>query len=82
MPGQCAVKGCKSFYRVRQNLQAEKVHSFKFPDNPTLRKKWMKEIGINSISKDCVVCQDHFLESYFVPKEEKLAIMINNLMIC
>ena len=71
---KCAVPGCKSFYRNQTNLQPSKVYSFRFPEGPVQRRKWIKEIGVKSISKDATMCQDHFMKSYFVPKEENVGV--------
>ena len=64
----CCVPDCKSeTSRVQQNFQQEKVHKFPSPDNPTERKRWL------IIVKGSLVCQYHFLDNYFVPKEENLS---------
>ena len=71
---KCCVPGCKSeTSRVRENFQNETVHKFPFPDNPTERNRWLRSIGLKSITKGSLVCQHHFIGTYFVSKEENLS---------
>ena len=70
---RCVVPGCKSeTSKNLPNLQSATVHKFKFPTERRLRKQWLQSIGITTIPKQASVCQFHFLDSYFVPKEENI----------
>ena len=69
----CVVPGCKSETKKNlPNLLPATVHKFSFPIERVLRKQWLKSIGIIQIPKSASVCQFHFLDSYFVPKEENI----------
>ena len=72
---RCCVPGCKSdTNRILPNYQPATLHKFPFPSDRNERKKWLQSIGITThrLSKEAVVCQHHFLDSYFVPKEENI----------
>ena len=69
----CVVPGCKSETNKNlPNLLPATVHKFSFPIDRVLRKQWLKSIGITQIPKSASVCQFHFLDSYFVPKEDNI----------
>ena len=69
----CVVPGCKSETKKNlPNLLPATVYKFSFPIERVLRKQWLKSIGITHIPKSASVCQFHFLDSYFVPKEENI----------
>jgi len=41
------------------------LFSFRFPKNDILKQKWMNIIGISKVTKNTLVCSDHFVpESY------------------
>ena len=52
MPNRCVAYGC-------QNTSSMDVSVFHFPNDSTLRKKWIKEVGIDGMGQ-LVICSEHF----------------------
>ena len=65
MPNKCISPGCKS----RENNTAERKHSFfHFPSDKNLMKAWQLAVPRKNckISKNSVLCEEHFIESDFL----------------
>ena len=69
---RCYVPGCKSEKNSKvPNFQT--IHKFTFPIEKCQKKRWLQSIGITrQIPESASVCQFHFLDSYFVPKEDNI----------
>ena len=63
----CSVPGCQSRYK-------DTVQSFTYPKDEKKKKQWMKQIGLKKVSKNAVVCKNHFLDSYITPAEENVTL--------
>ena len=63
----CSVPGCQSRYK-------DTVQSFTYPKDEKKKKQWMKQIGLKKVSKNAVVCKNHFLDSYIIPAEENVTL--------
>ena len=70
----CIVPGCKSEKNKNlPNFQPSTIHKFTFPIEKCQRKRWLQSIGITwQIPESASVCQFHFRDCFFVPKEENI----------
>ena len=48
------------------------IISFKYPDDPRLKRKWLRLIGLESVKDYERVCQKHFISSYFLSESENV----------
>ena len=65
MVKRCVAAGCSNTYN-------DGVRLYKFPRDPELRRKWMKQVERtrahwNGPSEHSVLCSEHFYESCFEP---------------
>ncbi|KYN15184.1 hypothetical protein ALC57_12594 [Trachymyrmex cornetzi] len=62
----CAVKGCKNYYRKTKNLPGETVRYFSFPRDKDVCIKWREVCANKDISViKGRICSIHFEPSYF-----------------
>ncbi|XP_035232276.1 THAP domain-containing protein 2-like [Stegodyphus dumicola] len=68
MPRKCSVPKCRSNY----DSTTEHVSTFKFPSDPVLSQKWIKNINRKDFvaGKHSSVCIKHF-EEEFIVREDK-----------